>query len=404
MMLCVEEKNMANYRMNFWNYVPLGDIDANQAVNDWEKLGMNVPTSFRFDPKKHSKDDFIAFLDLCQEKGMKVIVDDARTDFRSYLQKGYVYSEEEYRRGIQDAVNDFGAHPAVFGFSIGDEPWNCWNIAIFGMKTCNELAPRLMHYVNLLPYWKNDDDPNNDCLFEATGCRTPSEYSEAVSKFIVASGAKLISYDCYAQCSYFNKEKYIDRYFLNLKIIGDAARRNGVELWTSLLSVAHMSLRPPTEDDIRYQISTAVASGAVGLSWFFMYERNWDYSFRSAPFDLFYEKTQTYEYLSRQTRTFMQVFAPKLKDCKFVWAKHFKKAYGGFEELTFDDEIVRIEYLENEEPLIITKFEKENGEPLFAVTNNSNCNPTYVKITFGVGKHAGKTQGVWYAPGQMLLW
>lgn len=395
---------MAEYKMSFWNYVPIGKLNALQAVNDWEKLGMNYPTSFRYDPSQHSKKEFLKFLDMCQEKGMKVIVDDVRTDFRTYLKKGYVYSKEEYRSGIQNAINDFGAHPAVFGFSIGDEPWNCWDIAIDGMKTLNEFAPHLTHYVNLLPYWKNEGDENNDGLFTATGCRTVDEYKEAVIRYIKESGAKMICYDCYAQCSYFQKEKYIDRYFTNLKLFSEAAQECGVELWTCLLSVAHMSLREPTEDDIRYQISTAVASGALGLVWFFMYERGWDYSFRNAPFDLFYEKTRTYEYLSRQTRTFMQVFAPKLKGYKFVWAKHYKTCYGGFEEFKFDDEITNIEYVENEEPLIITKFENENGEPLFAVTNNSNCNPTYVKITFGAGKFAGKTKGVWYAPGQMLLW
>ena len=395
---------MEKYKMSFWNYVPLGTLDMNEAIDDWLKLGMNLPMSFKYDQNKHEKKDFLAFLDLCYEKGIKVIVDDRRTDFRTYLKKGYVYSKEEYRVGIKSAIDDFGTHPAVYGFSIGDEPWNCWDIAIDGMKICNEFAPDLTHYINLLPYWENDDDPNNDGFFVATGCRTVEDYKNAVIKYIKESGAKVISYDCYAQCSYFKKEKYIDRYFINLKLFGDVARECGVELWTTLMSVAHMSLREPTEDDIRYQISTAVASGALGLAWFFMYERGWDYSFRAAPFDLFYEKTKTYEYLSRQTRTFMKVFAPKLKDYKFVWAKHYKTCYGGFEEFKFNEEITNIEYLENAEPLIITKFENDKGEPLFAVTNNSNSKPTYVRITFGKGKLAGMTKGVWYAPGQMLLW
>ena len=68
-----KEKRM-DFKIGFWNYVETGILDPKKAVKDWKELGMTLPMSFAYDPKKHKKEDMIALLDECQKEGMKVIV------------------------------------------------------------------------------------------------------------------------------------------------------------------------------------------------------------------------------------------------------------------------------------------------------------------------------------------
>lgn len=386
---------MAKIKISGWNYVPVGQIDTAQAVEDWHELGLNYPMSFYFNPKQHDKNEFIKCLDECHKKGMKVFIDDYRTDFRTLEKVG----EEEYRKGVRQAVEDFGSHPATYGFHIGDEPdVHTEEIAIKAIQVCNEYAPNLTHFINLLPYWA--DDP--DGFYEATGARTADEYGERVSNFIRRSGIKLISYDCYAQCCYFDKEFFQGVYFENLRIFQKAAKENGVELYTSLLSVGHWSLRVPTEDDIRWQISTAIASGCVGLVWFFIYERGLDGSFRNPPIDLFWKKTAVYEYLSRQDNTFLTYYADRFSEYNFVWAKHFGTTYGGYEEFEVDENIKEIDFSINPSPLLISKFKNAEGKTMLVVVNLNRTEPTCPKIQFGE-RFNNRKFNRWFAPGQMRV-
>lgn len=390
---------MSEIKMSFWNYVPTGTIENRGAVNDWQELGMTHPMSFFYSEKRgHSKEVLLEMLDLCQEKGMKVIVDDERTDFRTLKKYGY----DAYREGVKNAVNDFGKHPAVYGFHVGDEPDEAsgtWDAAILAYKTCNELAPDLKHHINLLPFWGEDDES----FYKSLKVHTADEYGAKVKDFILQCGAKIISYDYYGQCCYFDAEKYKDICFTNLRIFEKAVRGTGAELFNCPLCVGHWSLRVPNEDDIRWQIYTSIASGVVGLSWFFVYERFLDGSFRNSPIDLFWHKTETYGRLARQCNIIKKYYS-FLKDYEFMWAKHANKAYGGYELFTEDEDLAAIETCVNECPLIVSKFKGNDGSILIAVTNNSQTLPTSIKLHFrnrlGMYKDAPR---IWIEPGRMRV-
>lgn len=391
---------MPNYKMSFWNYVHTGDthIDIPKAVADWDHLGMNLPMSFFYSEKKgHDKKLFIQQLDECQKYGMKVVLDDERTDFRTLSRLG----EEEYRKGVQRAVADFASHPATYGFHIGDEPsvsGGEWEIAKKAYQICKECAPQLNHFINMLPYWDDGDDSFSKTL----GCKTSEEYSEMLTDFCKSANVSTLSYDYYGQCCYFNTEKYLDIYFKNLKIFGEASRNSNADFYTTLLCVGHWSLRVPNEDDIRWQLFTSIASGVVGISWFFLYERHLDSSFRNSPIDLYWEKTQTYEYLSRQCRIARDYYFPMLQSYNFLYAKHFYKAYGGYEEFVEDEDLEKIEFGVNPSPLIVTKFQNNDGKILFAITNNNQKEPVSIHLYFRNKMNRGKAY-CWLAPGQMRL-
>ena len=375
---------MSKIKMSSWTYAPVGAIPAEQAAKDLKDLGLNCPTSLYYDYKKHDKAEFVRFLDSCYEKGMSVLIEDSRAEFRNFIKIG----EEAYRKEVEQMVKDFGSHPATYGFHVGDEP-NSEQMegAIRAVQICNEYAPELTQVINLVPYCE-------DYL-------SITEYTAMVDDFVKRSGLKVISYDCYACCCYFDKEHYRDIYFENLRIFKKIADENNIEFFTSLLSVGHMSLRVPTEDDFRWQISTAIASGCTGILWFFIYERGLDLSFRVPPVDLFWERTQTFELLSRQNRTFMQYYAKEFEEDEFLWTKHFGVAYGGFEKFQFNEDIKYLEVEINKSPMQITKLKRKDGRIVYMLVNLNQEEPIFFRMRCGE-IYNNFTPHYWLAPGEMM--
>lgn len=383
---------MNRYKIGFWNYVDTGVLNAEQAADDWKTLGMNMPMSFDYDPKRHKKEQMLEQLDACEKRGMKMIVCDSRTSFHHYMEVG----EDTYRKGVREAAADFASHPAFFGFHVGDEPYKeQWEAAKRAYIVCREEVPVSMPFINFLPYW----DENN--FKDSLGVNN-EKYGELLNDFLSETGAKKFGYDYYGQCAYFEKERYKEVYFRNLKIFGEAARKNNAELYVSLLSVGHWSLKVPDEDLIRWQLATAVAHGAVGLMWFFIYERRLDSSFRLSPIDLFWERTETFGRLSRQNRTFMEYYADILSKLQFDWVEHFGEQYGGFSEFHPNEEIEEIKPIVNPTPIAIARFKDEENGGTYVLVNLSQEEPSCIDIRCGKDLKANSGR-IWFAPGQMIV-
>lgn len=383
---------MSNYKIGFWNYVKCGEINSKNAVNDWRELGMNLAMSFTYCYQKHNKQDLIDMLDECLKNNISVIVCDERTQFRTLIKEG----EESFKIGVQNAIEDFGWHKAVFGFSVGDEPdAKEWESAISAYNIVQNANKNLTAFINFYPYFI--DDSFNQIL----GVER-DDYWDKLDDFLKRTGAKILSYDFYGQCNYFDKELWIDVYFKNLNNFRRVAENNNAQLYTCLLSVGHWGYRVPTEDDMRWQISTAVAHGAVGLLWFYLYARTVEFSYRNAPIDMFYKKTDTYDKLCRQNRIFGEYFAEKLEGFNFLSVQHYLKQYG--ETQTFDGSglLKNVKTVINEKPFSISHFENANGEKCVVVVNLCQDEPSAVNFEFVYEWQ--KYNGLyWFAPGQMMI-
>lgn len=381
---------MNRYNIGFWNYVQFGTTDIKSAVTDWKELGINLAMSFEYDPDKHKISDVYLLLDECLKADIKVILCDKRTIFLSLAEKG----ETEFQKGVKAACSDFAAHPAVFGFHIGDEPNKTqWNYAEKAFLTVKNCAPNLTPFINFLPYYLDDN-------FESFVGVKRENYKERISEFIQKTGAKLISYDFYGQCNYFDKDTAIDTYFKNLNLFREAAFDNDCIFFTSLLSVGHWGYRVPSEDDLRWQINTAVAHGAKGFFWFFIYERTLDGSYRGSPVDLFWEKTPMYDSLARQNHIFNDYFAAKLSDYELISVEHNLKNYGGTKLFSGNDLLKHISYVINPEPLAISVFQNKTGERCVTIVNLSQDKPSCVKFEF-CDAFEKYNQTCWLAPGQL---
>lgn len=384
---------MSKYSIGFWNYVKSGVLDEKQAVSDWVELGMNLAMSFEFDVQEHDKASMYTVLDECHKKGLKVIICDKRTGFREHR----VLGEEKYRESVRQAVKDFGSHPATFGFHVGDEPLkDDWAHAIRAFVINKEEAKNLTPFINLFPYCL--DKSFKDLM----GVKN-KEYGAKVKDFIKQTGAELISYDFYGQCGTFERQKWINVYFKNIKIFSEACAETGTTLFTCPLSVGHWSYRVPTENDLRWQLSTMLAHGIEGFMWFFVYERSLDGSYRTSPIDLFNHRTEMFDRLARQNNTYLNYHFKILENYKFDKVEHYRKAYGGFPKFKGEGTLKKINTVINAEPMSVSYFYNEKGEECIAVVNMSQDKPTCVKFTFlGEFEKYGKSN-YWFAPGQMMI-
>lgn len=379
--------------ISFWNYVDTGVL-GKEAVSDWKELGMNMAMSFEYDHTKHRPGQMLDVLDECDRQGISVIVCDARTHWQTYLRQG----KEAFDALAARAVDEFGSHPAVVGFHVGDEPEKrYWEAAIYCAKKQKELAPKLSPFVNFYPYWKGTD-------FEKTMGFEGYAYADKLKDFAARSGIEFLVYDCYTQLCNYNREMEIDNYFYNLNLFRGVSEECGLPFWNTVGSVGLMGTRVPTEDDLRWQINTSLAHGCTGIFWFFVYERRLHECFRGSPIDLYYNRTPTFDALARQNRIFADHNAKRLTGFRLEKVYHYGISYGGTPMfINGIDELIRdVTHLQNQ-PLAVSRFvNPETGKRLVGICNLSQTEPELGKVFFN-GNYAKFDGGDWLAPGQMNL-
>lgn len=379
--------------IGFWNYVDCGVL-GKEAVADWKELGISLAMSFEYDSTKNTKEQMLEVLDECARLGIQVVVCDTRAHWKTYLSRG----EAEFTRLLKEAIADFGGHKAVFGFHVGDEPdKTMWEAAIRCCVLQKQLAPHLHPFVNFFPYWKGPG-------FEEKLGFEGAAYEEKLVDFIQRSGLEFVMYDCYTQLCDFNAEMEIDNYFYNLNMFLRAAKRCGVPLWNTIGCVGLEGTRVPTEDDLRWQLSTSLLHGCSGFFWFFVYGRRLHECFRQSPFDLYYNRTDTYDRLARQNRIFTEHYARMLVGYDHVKTYHYGTVYGGTDRFVngCDDVIKDVTHLQFH-PVAVAKFRsRSEDKTIVAVCNLSQREPERVGVEF-YGKFAKYNFNWWLAPGQVWL-
>lgn len=292
-----------------------------------------------------------------------MIVCDRLAHWRTLTAEG----EEAFRMGLRAAIDEFGGHPAVFGFHVGDEPDAAdFPDACRAYRLQKELAPHLSPFLNLLPWHPGVE--------ARVGYASWTAYLDA---FVEAAQPDLLCYDCYAQMN--PGQEGWDMYFANLREFQAASERHQIPFWTTLLSVGHFRYRPPREDDLRWQVNTAAAHGAKGILWFFFYMRQPHENYRLAPIDEHWERTETFAWLSRVNRTFLQWQAPVLLNLTLRRAFHVGRAWGGMPLLT-GSPLVHWAKSMHGVPLIISEFTDAKGRQYVAVVNNSQSESDAAEI------------------------
>jgi hypothetical protein len=380
-----------NIKLGFWNYIKSG-IMGREAVQDWKELGCNVAMSFDFDAEVNDKQEMLDILDECQAQGLQLIIRDKRTRFKRYAKRG----EEAFRAGVREAYEDFGKHGATFGFFVGDEP-NEEQVDAFiaTLKIVQEEMPGLIPFGNLLPYWGSGD-------YAMLTSRSAEHFYGIVSRILKESNVPVIAYDHYSQCLQDNENQQagIDGWFYDLDMYYKAAKEQGKDFYVTALCVGHWAYRVPTEDDFRWQISTALVHGARGVFWFHLYNLNGDSSYRNAPFygDHF-KRTETFTYLARQQDIFRQCYMEQFNKMELTDVYHTGHIYDPAKRFT-SDEIIREINGEFTYPTIISYYKEFDSEERWvSIVNAHQRYANLIRLYFT----CGESRVFWLAPGEIKL-
>jgi len=406
---------LGKFPIGFWNYPNINSYGP-EEVTRWTKCGMTLNQSPRFDYAKNTKEQMLALLDECERQGMKLMLCIAGIEYRDALK-----DIDALRKTYIRAYEDFGKHPATYGFFVGDEPVGREEnqACIDAYKIYREISPELTPFLNFNTYYPGFEE-------DILGGQNFTEWGK---KFTEESGCSIICYDCYHQMN--PGTEGLDSYFLNLKMYADMANAAGIELWTTLLSTAHYRYRVPSEDDLRWQLNTAVASGCRGILWFLFYG-GFNNNYRVAPIDEFGEESETYRYLTRVQKRFHVMHGDLLYSLKHKKAYHFEKCYGTVDPFPQNTHkfIKRMNSVDKL-PGILSFFEDDKGREYAVLVNNSpfesgrfefvldksvkkiwriEFNGTN-EVDFAAFHHdalyheeyEGIFAGVWMAPGQMEI-
>lgn len=379
-------------KFGFWNYVESG-VFGKEAVQDWADMHCNLPMSFTYDCTRHNKQDMLDILDECQARGMKLILRDRRTSFKTLERIG----EESFVQGVKDAYADFGTHPAAFGFFVGDEPRPDQNaLYIKTVQLVMQHAPGLIPFGNLVPYWGGGSD--YDMLVGAP----EEEHTKLVEDYLRETKVPLLGYDQYTQClnEAHNQEVGINSYFMVLDKYHELTKKYDIPFYSTLLSCGHWGFRLPTEDDIRWQIYTALAHGARGILWFHLYQYDAGSSYVGMPLcgpDRL--RTPLFEIISRQQYIFDCYYRQIFDKLEMTAVYHTGHIYDPRKRFCADDVLLDVNG-KFSYPTIITYYKHtETGRRWMSVVNAHQRLSNRIKLTF----QSGKTEQFWLAPGEMKL-
>jgi len=368
----VEKFNLKLYPIGFWNYVKLDtDFDAmnEQAVAEWAEMGCTVAQAPFWnvdDPKQHQRIKQI--LDWSDARGMKVILRDTRLSGPRF----------------DEAINEFGHHPAMFGYHIGDElaPKEMMGPISDMTQKLQDKLPTLHTHYNQFAIWPEWE------LFP--GYASPTAFQLA---FVAKSKSVLLSYDNYTQFwpgkdgihPKFGATGW-DKYFDNLRIFHEVSLRSGVPFWSTICSASHMTLKITSYDQLAWQFHSAVCAGANGVEYFLMYQWDPAYNYRDSPIDAFWRKTTTYEDLRTIHQSFHRRYGDLFNRIVCTRVTFVGKVYGAGKAFTPNGLVsfVGPDELESypNHPLLVGEFVDKEGQRYLMVVNNSITDSVKVKLRF----------------------
>ncbi len=379
-------------KFGFWNYIESG-VFGKEAVKDWKDMNFNLPMSFNFDVSIHNKQDMLDVLDECQKLNMKLILRDTRTRFRTLHEIG----EEAFIAGIKEAYQDFGTHPATFGFFVGDEPRPDENeLYIRTVQLVMEHAPGLIPYANLVPYWGGGSD------FDMYASADVATHTKLVDDLLRETKIPLLGYDQYSQCldEAHNQECGINSYFYVLDQFHDITKKYGIPFYPTLLCCGHWTFRVPTEDDIRWQIYTSLAHGARGIIWFHLYQYDVGGSYRGMPIcgpDRV--RNPLFDIISRQQYIFNTYYREQFDKMEMTHVYHTGHIYDPKKRFC-EDELLKDINAKFSYPTILTYYkEYETEKRWMSVVNAHQRLANKIILRY----QNGKEEVFWLAPGEMRL-
>ena len=374
--LCAADDGAAVFPVSCWTYMRFEQQTrpAESVVRDWKDLGITHPlmpvTSGRTDKAAVRR-----MLDLCGGAGLKVLMCDERVDNPAIMRLRDSRSIEAYRKGVRAALADWGSHPAVAGFYLYDEPdSNIVSAVCAAARVCREEDPSKIWYLNLLPWY--------DWIGPRIGCQNYAVYLDRVAE---RSGLLSMGYDFYEQQNEVSgPAKGENLHFLNLRQWMELSlRRPGFRFSFTPICLDSYNYRVRSQDDLRWQINTAVAMGAKALVWYYpdmsSAVQGCSQNNRNAPINVFGERTASFEWLSYENRLFQRQYGSVFAGLSIESAWMTGEPLGGIAKFAGDAEVAAVA---SPDRVLVSFFRDAGGVRYMAAVNLSRDFSRHVNFTF----------------------
>lgn len=373
------------FPIGFWDYYPPYFKFCEEEILRWKECGITLTISPWYEDGATDKEHFTKMLDFCAEQGIQIIMSDSRARLKAYLA-----DKDNYRSVFARALDDFGSHPAVVGFMIGDEPFG--DTIIPCAEICaiqREMAPNLMPYINFLPYY---------CLNKCNDFTLGKTFETWIDDFAKESQVPAFSYDCYVQMN--PEKKFIQEFYDNLYNFTLASKRNDKFLFNIILGVGHFRYRVPNEDELRWQFNASIVNGVNGIIWFTFYTPVRSNNYRGGAIDEFGEETETYRAMKRIHKKFNRDYADIVNTSKHIKTFSTGNDYGLFPAVTaIESELATMGVhgfsSNNRVDGLVGVFEDKNGEKFLMLFNNDYAQSDCFTLTI-----SPKVKNVWRIYGE----
>lgn len=181
-----------------------------------------------------------------------------RHSLRGMLGLGLWNLDDPEKKAQLDVIVDgVRAHPALYAYSLKDEPNSSLFPDLARMRAyLKEKDPSHLVYVNLYPLTASNKQ------LGITGDQVPA-YREYLRQFIKSVRPELLSYDHY----HFGVRGDGLKYFLNLTLMREAALEAGLPFMNIVQACSWTKgMRIPSGEELRWLTYTSLAYGAQGIS------------------------------------------------------------------------------------------------------------------------------------------
>lgn len=360
---------VSNFPIGFWNYISIKKVDE-AVLKDWEDSAISMLMSPFYSTDREDREKMHKILQWCDERGIKVMLQDPRIILYSYLKgpksenSSYILPDS-YEEQAREAIEEFGSHPSVFSFFIIDEPsWDALDATIEAVNIVKKLSGKLP-FVNFLPYYPN--------IWQRIRFK---DYGKYIQNYIEKTGVDVICYDFYAQMTERQYEDPI--YFTNLKYFRDNSQKLGISFWNTILSTPHFRYRKPSYDDMRWQVNTSLAYGAKGILYFTFNtpdnQHNNETNYRQGPINWWGERTDVFYYLRDVNREVHQRWGNKFMELELQSVAHYPKPpVDTLEAFSGKGMVQDMNVVSGLDPhVIVSEFKSRTGSERYLFVVNAN--------------------------------
>lgn len=329
---------------------PSGDMIQPGIMRDMRKAGFTVNHG------DAGKRDPIEILDITHQAGMRMIFNHPTL----HVTDDTVLNDER-RAAIETLVRRIKDHPALYMYSLRDEP------RFKNMEMLGRVAEVVRQIDRHHPCYVNHHPP--------IGGREAATAEELLRLACKHMPPDFLSYDHYVMCVASQDELRAEAgapwmfpeahlrmkpdFYQCLQFFRGLAQVHHVPFWAFSNAVRHGSYPPPTEGQIRLQLMSALAYGALGLQYF-------TYAYDSAMVRPDGATTETWE-MARRINADIHAMVPVLRKLESIGVYHTGPIWPMTERLPKD--LMEIEG----DPALVGVFRGTDGLVYLMVVSKNPC-------------------------------